>query len=74
MIALEDTSVMSNFDRTAFQQWLNSGNLHRAEAPDGSSLICLNSLLAHMQNTKPAKCGTAAARKHLKQGEGHEPI
>ena len=58
MIALGDTSVMSKFDQTAFQQWLNSGNLHRAEAPDGSSLICLNSLLARMQNSKPADCGT----------------
>ncbi len=57
MIALEDTGAISNLDRAALEQWLNSGELHRTEAPDGSSLICLNSLLARVTNTKPANDG-----------------
>jgi hypothetical protein len=32
--------------------WLNSGELHRPQAADGSTLICLNSLLAYVQKTK----------------------
>ena len=56
MIALEKTDLISNLDRSAVEEWLNSGKLHRSEAPDGSSLICLNSLLARVQNTTPASC------------------
>jgi hypothetical protein len=57
MIAGENTGIFSNLDQWAMEQWLNSGELHRTNAPDGSSLICLNSLLACLQNTKPANCG-----------------
>lgn len=52
MIALENAGVISNLDRPALEEWLNSGNLHRSQADDGSVLICLNSLLARVQNTK----------------------
>lgn len=52
MIALENLGVISNLDRPALQEWLNSGELHRLEKADGSVLICLNSLLAHVRNTK----------------------
>ena len=52
MIALESVGVISNLDRPALEAWLNSGELHRLEAADGSSLICLNSLLARVQNKK----------------------
>jgi hypothetical protein len=52
MIALENAGVISNLDRHALEEWLNSGNLHRSQAADGSVLICLNSLLARVQNTK----------------------
>ena len=58
-IALEDTGVISNLDRAALEQRLNSGELHRVEAADGSSLICLNSLLARVWNTNPANRGLA---------------
>jgi hypothetical protein len=54
MIALEDTGVISSLDRAAFEQWLNSGELHRVEAADGSSLICLNSLLKRVRKSKTA--------------------
>ena len=52
MVALENMGVISNLDRTEVEEWLNSGKLHRLQAPDGSSLICLNSLLARVQDTK----------------------
>ena len=50
MIALENTGVISNLEKTALEEWLNSGELHRLQAADGSTLICLNSLLALVQN------------------------
>ena len=53
MIALEETGVISNLERPALEDWLNSDELHRSQAADGSTLICLNSLLARVQ-TKPA--------------------
>jgi hypothetical protein len=52
MIALDDIGVISNLDRHALEEWLNSGQLHRSQAIDGSMLICLSSLLARVQNTK----------------------
>lgn len=52
MIELENTGVVSNLDRAAVERWLNSGDLHRTQAPDGSELICLNSLLARLQKMK----------------------
>jgi hypothetical protein len=52
MIALESVGVVSNLERPALEEWLNSGKLHRSQATDGSVLVCLNSLLARVQNTK----------------------
>lgn len=52
MIALENVGVISNLDRSAVEEWLNSGELHRSKSADGSALICLNSLLAGVRNTK----------------------
>lgn len=53
MIAVENTGAISTLDQRALERWLNSGALHRTNAPDGSSVICLNSLLACLQNTNP---------------------
>ena len=50
IIALENTGVISNLERTALEEWLNSGELHSSQAVDGSTLICLNSLLTLVQN------------------------
>jgi hypothetical protein len=52
MIALDDTRVISNLEQPALEQWLNSGELHRSQAVDGLTLICLDSLLARVQNTE----------------------
>jgi hypothetical protein len=53
MIAVENTSAISNLGQRALARWLTSGELHGTNAPDGSSLICLNSLLVCLQNTNP---------------------
>jgi len=49
-IALESLGVMTNLDRVALEKWLESGELHRWQTAEGSALICLNSLLARVQN------------------------
>ena len=46
--ALEDTAVLSNLSTREVLEWLNSGDLHRTQTPDGTELICLNSLLARL--------------------------
>jgi hypothetical protein len=52
VIALEEVGMISNLERSALEQWLNSGNLHLSQTADGSMRICLNSLLACVQKTK----------------------
>jgi len=52
IIALDNVGVISNLDRSAVEKWLNSEELHRSQAADGSAVVCLNSLLARVQNTK----------------------
>ncbi len=52
MIALENAGVISNLERPALEQWLNSGELHWSQAADGSGVICLNSLLARVKEWK----------------------
>lgn len=50
MIALETAGVISKLERPVLEDWLNSGKLHRSQTADGSGLICLNSVLALVQN------------------------
>ncbi len=52
MIALENLQVISNLDRSALEEWINSGELHRLKGEDDSALVCLNSLLACVRHTK----------------------
>jgi hypothetical protein len=52
MIAMEDTGVVSNLDQPALEECLNSEELHRLQAPNGSTLTCLNSLLALVQKPR----------------------
>jgi hypothetical protein len=52
VIALEDVGIISNLERSALEEWLNSGELHGPQAADGSMLICLNSLLAYVRKRK----------------------
>jgi hypothetical protein len=67
MIALEDMGVISNLERPELEEWLNSGELHRLQAADGSSLMCLNSLLARVQKTTTIQPGDPAATKQTKE-------
>lgn len=52
MVTLESVGVISNLDRASLEAWLNSGELHRSQEGDGPVRICLNSLLARVQNKK----------------------
>jgi hypothetical protein len=51
MIGLENLGVVTNLDRSATEEWLSSSDLHHSVAPDGSPVVCLNSLLAHVGKT-----------------------
>lgn len=52
MIAMQDTGVISNLEKSELEDWFNSGELHRLQADDGSALICLHSLLAHVHKAQ----------------------
>jgi hypothetical protein len=65
MVALENMGVISNLEQPELEQWLGSGDMHRLQAADGSALICLNSLLARIQNTTTIQPGGVA--KHSKE-------
>jgi hypothetical protein len=67
MIALEDMGVISNLERPELEEWLNSGELHRLQAADGTALTCLNSLLARVQKTTTIQPGSSAATKQTKE-------
>jgi len=64
-IALESLGVVSNLDRSAVEEWLNSGELHRIESNNGSSAICLHSLLAHLGRAKQLHTNGAAEKEKL---------
>lgn len=51
MIGMMNLGVVTNLDHSAIEEWLNSGELHHSVASDGSPVICLNSLLAHVGKT-----------------------
>jgi hypothetical protein len=51
MLALEAIGVVSNLSQSEVEDWLNSSELHRSQASDGSALICLNSFISRVQNT-----------------------
>jgi hypothetical protein len=53
--AEEQMIALENIGERALEQWINSGELHRSQTDGGPSLICLNSLLACVQNTKKEK-------------------
>lgn len=51
MVGLKDLGVGTNLGRSGFEEWLGSADLHRSVASDGSLVICLTSLLAHVGKT-----------------------
>ena len=54
MIPLEGIGVISNLPPVEGEAWIESQDLHRSQASDGGTLICLNSLLKRVQRTKTA--------------------
>jgi hypothetical protein len=52
MIAFDSVGVITNLDRSALEEWLNSGTLHRSQSADCSEQICLPSLLARVLKTR----------------------
>jgi hypothetical protein len=54
MIPLEGVGVISNLSAPDVEAWVQSQDLHRSHAPDGGTLICLNSLLKQVQKSKTA--------------------
>jgi hypothetical protein len=50
MIVLANLDAIPNLERPVLEAWLNSADLHRSLADDGSNLICLNSLLARAKD------------------------
>ena len=50
MITFQNMGASSSHGK-ALDDWLNSGALHRADSPDGTPVICLNSLLARVPKT-----------------------
>ena len=54
MIPLEGVGVISNLPTPEVEDWIESEDLHSSPAPDGGTLICLNSLLKRGQKSKTA--------------------
>ena len=52
MIPLEGVGVVSNLLPSEVEDWMESEDLHRSQAPDGGQLICLNSLLKRLQKSR----------------------
>ncbi|KAA6465204.1 hypothetical protein DYQ86_04465 [Acidobacteria bacterium AB60] len=54
MIPLNAVGVVSNLLPAEVQDWIESSELHHTVAPDGSALICLNSLLRRVRRATGA--------------------
>ena len=52
MVVLDSLGVVTNLDRPALEEWLNSGALHRSRNANGSEQICLPSLLHRVLKTE----------------------
>jgi hypothetical protein len=63
VISLEGVGVISNLSVPEVEAWMESEELHRSESPDGTALICLNSLLKRVQTAKTLKASSAHPRK-----------
>jgi hypothetical protein len=51
MIPLNDVGVVSNLPATEVQAWMESPDLHHVKTADGTTLICLNSMLNRVRRT-----------------------
>jgi hypothetical protein len=53
MIPFNAMEVVSNLSPAEVESWLESEEIHRSQAADGTSLICFNSLLKRLPKTNP---------------------
>jgi hypothetical protein len=53
MIPFDALEVVSNLSPAEVEAWLESEEIHRSHAPEGTLLICFNSLLKRIPKTKP---------------------
>lgn len=47
-IALDRLGILTNIPASVFEEYLSSGRMHVSDGPDGSRLVCVNSLLASL--------------------------
>ena len=52
VIPFDGIGVISNLTPSEVQEWLECEAIHHSQAPDGTHLICLNSLLKRLQKSK----------------------
>ena len=52
LIALERTDAILGADAGVASDWLGAEEVHRSAGPDGSTLICVRSLLARLRKEK----------------------
>jgi len=52
VIPFDGIRVISNLTPSEVQAWLACEAIHHSQAPDGTHLICLNSLLKRLQKSK----------------------
>ena len=52
MITFGKDEAISNLDRLPLLEWLNSEDMHRSQGPDGSTQICLASLLRSFESAE----------------------
>jgi len=54
VIPFDGIGVISNLTPSEVRAWLESEAIHHSQAPDGTHLICLNSLLKRVQKSNTA--------------------
>ena len=52
VIPFDGIGVISNLTPSEVKAWLECEAIHHSQAPDGTHLICLNSLLKRLQKSK----------------------
>jgi hypothetical protein len=52
VIPFNGIGVISNLTPSEVQAWLECEAIHHSQAPDGTHLICMNSLLKRLQKSK----------------------
>jgi len=52
VIPFDGIGVISNLTLSEVQAWLECEAIHHSQGPDGTRLICLNSLLRRLQKSK----------------------